>query len=154
MQHLGEEGRQGLLRRGEPDQGRHTGFGVLQRVLRRGGPAGPAAARRRVHRCVREFVKQAGSASKDAILSCPCGPATGDFATEYAAAFSQEPGTYSTEGYDLAAVLLKGIDSGKITRPDLLDFVKNYEGQGVARKYQWTETGELTTTLIWIYKVQ
>ncbi len=101
-----------------------------------------------------EFVKQAGSASKDAILSCPCGPATGDFATEYAAAFSQEPGTYSTEGYDLAAVLLKGIDSGKITRPDLLDFVKNYEGQGVARKYQWTETGELTTTLIWIYKVQ
>ena len=25
-----------------------------------------------------EFVKQAGEASKDAILSCPCGPATGD----------------------------------------------------------------------------
>ena len=36
----------------------------------------------------------------------------------------------------------------------LLDYVKKYEGQGVARKYQWTETGELTTTLIWIYKVQ
>ena len=50
--------------------------------------------------------------------------------------------------------MLKGIDSGKITRADLLDFVRNYQGQGIARKYQWTETGELTTTLIWIYKVQ
>jgi branched-chain amino acid transport system substrate-binding protein len=24
----------------------------------------------------------------------------------------------------------------------------------VARKYQWTPTGELTTNLIWIFKVQ
>ena len=101
-----------------------------------------------------EFVKQAGQASKDAILSCPCGPATGTFADEYTKKFGQAPGTYSTEGYDLGTVLLKGIDAGKITRPDLLDWVKNYNGQGVARKYQWTDKGELTTTLIWIYKVQ
>jgi branched-chain amino acid transport system substrate-binding protein len=101
-----------------------------------------------------EFVKQAGGASKDAILACPCGPATGEFATQYEEAFKQAPGTYSTEGYDLAAILLKGIDSGKVTRADLLDFVRTYQGQGVARKYQWTDTGELTTTLIWIYKVQ
>ncbi|SBS77585.1 Extracellular ligand-binding receptor [uncultured Mycobacterium sp.] len=101
-----------------------------------------------------EFVKAAGQASKDALLSCPCGPATGSFADEYTKKFGQAPGTYSTEGYDLGTVLLKGIDAGKITRPDLLDWVKNYNGQGVARKYQWTDKGELTTTLIWIYKVQ
>ena len=101
-----------------------------------------------------EFVKQAGEASKDALLSCPCGPATGAFADEYTKKFGQEPGTYSTEGYDLGTILLKGIDSGAITRPALLDYVKNYNGQGVARKYQWTDRGELTTTLIWIYKVQ
>ncbi|BBY61148.1 branched-chain amino acid ABC transporter substrate-binding protein [Mycolicibacterium sarraceniae] len=101
-----------------------------------------------------EFVKAAGQASKDAILSCPCGPATGSFADEYTKKFGQPPGTYSTEGYDLGTVLLKGIDAGKITRPDLLEWVKNYNGQGVARKYQWTDKGELTTTLIWIYKVQ
>lgn len=101
-----------------------------------------------------EFVKQAGESSKDAILSCPCGPATGTFAEEYTEKFNQEPGTYSTEGYDLGTILLKGIDSGAITRPALLDFVRNYDGQGVARKYQWTETGELTNTLIWMYKVQ
>jgi len=101
-----------------------------------------------------EFVKQAGDASKDSILSCPCGPATGAFADEYTKKFNQEPGTYSTEGYDLGTILVKGIDSGAITRPALLDFVKNYDGQGVARKYQWTPTGELTTNLIWIFKVQ
>lgn len=101
-----------------------------------------------------EFVKQAGESAKGAVLSCPCGPATGEFAEEYRAKFNQEPGTYSTEGYDLGTILLKGIDSGAITRPALLDFVRNYQGQGVAREYQWTPEGELTTTLIWIYDVQ
>ena len=100
-----------------------------------------------------EFVKQAGAASKDALLSCPCSPPPSVFADEYAHAFNQDPGTYSTEGYDLGTILLKGIDSGAITRQALLDYVRNYDGQGVARKYQWTSTGELTTTLIWMYKV-
>jgi len=101
-----------------------------------------------------EFVKQAGQSAKDAVLSCPCGPASESFAAEYTAKFGQAPGTYSTEGYDLGTILAKGIGSGATSRADLLDFVRNYEGQGVARKYQWTDTGELTTTLIWIYKVQ
>ena len=101
-----------------------------------------------------EFVKQAGNASKDALLSCPCGPASAAFADEYTKKFNQGPGTYSTEGYDLGTILAKGIDSGAVTREALLDFAKTYDGQGVARKYQWTDKGELTTTLIWIYKVQ
>ena len=101
-----------------------------------------------------EFVKQAGESSKDALISCPCGPATKEFADEYTKKFGQEPGTYSTEGYDLGTIMLKGIDAGKITRPDLLEWVRSYDGQGVARKYQWTDKGELTNTLIWIYKVQ
>jgi branched-chain amino acid transport system substrate-binding protein len=101
-----------------------------------------------------QFVQQAGEASKDAILSCPCGPATGAFADEYKKKFNTDAGTYSAEGYDLGTILVKGIDSGAITRPALLDFVKNYNGQGIARKYQWTPTGELTTNLIWIFKVQ
>lgn len=101
-----------------------------------------------------EFVKQAGESSKDAVLACPCGPATGSFADEYTEKFGQEPGTYSTEGYDLGTILLKGIDSGKVTRPELLDFVRTYSAPGIARKYEWTPTGELTNTLIWIYKVQ
>ena len=101
-----------------------------------------------------EFVKEAGNASKDALLSCPCGPAAGSFADEYTKKFGQAPGAYSTEGYDVATILAKGIDSGAVTRPDLLAFAKKYDGQGVARRYQWTDNGELTNTLIWIYKVQ
>ena len=93
-----------------------------------------------------EFVKQAGESSKDAVLSCPCGPASAAFADEYTKKFSQGPGTYSIEGYDLGTILAKGIDSGAVTRAALLDFVRTYEGQGVARKYQWTDTGELTTS--------
>lgn len=101
-----------------------------------------------------EFVKQAGQSAKDAVLSCPCGPASAAFAAEYEKKFGQAPGTYSTEGYDLGTILAKGIDSGANSREALLNYVRNYDGQGVARKYQWTDTGELTTTLIWIYKVQ
>jgi branched-chain amino acid transport system substrate-binding protein len=87
-------------------------------------------------------------------LSCPCGPATGSFSDEYTKKFGQGPGTYSTEGYDLGTIMLKGIDSGTLTRPAMLDYFRKYDGQGVARRYQWTPNGELTTTLIWMYKVQ
>lgn len=101
-----------------------------------------------------EFVKQAGAAAKDAVLSCPCSPATGDFAVKYKEAFGQDAGTYSLEGYDLGTIMLRGIDAGKVTRADLLDWVRNYQGQGVARKYQWNDNGELTDPQVWIYKVQ
>ena len=101
-----------------------------------------------------EFVKQAGAASKDSLLSCPCGPASKEFTEEYTKKFGEAPGTYSTEGFDVATVLLKGIDSGAHTRPALLDYVRNYDGQGIARKYHWGANGELTSTLIWMYKVQ
>lgn len=101
-----------------------------------------------------QFVKAAGEAAKGAVLSCPCGPPTGAFAEAYNREFGRAPGTYSLESYDVTTILLKGINSGAVTRPALLDFVRNYEGQGVARDYQWTENGELTSNLIWIYKVQ
>ena len=101
-----------------------------------------------------QFIKAAGQVADGAILSCPCGPASGAFADEYTKKYGQAPGTYSLEAYDLATILLKGIDSGAVTREALLDYVRNYSGQGVARMYQWTPTGELTSDMIWIYKVQ
>ncbi|MGW4243761.1 branched-chain amino acid ABC transporter substrate-binding protein [Nocardia sp. NPDC004722] len=101
-----------------------------------------------------EFVKQAGSASKDALLSCPCGPASDKFAAAYKALSGFDPGTYSTEGYDLTTIVLKGIEAGKTTRPDLVDFARNYDGQGLAREYKWGTTGELANALIWMYQVK
>ena len=64
------------------------------------------------------------SRRKGALLSCPCAPASGDFADQYTKEFGQEPGTYSAEGYDLGTIMLKGIDTGHVTRPALLDFVR------------------------------
>lgn len=101
-----------------------------------------------------EFVKQAGNSSKDALLSCPCGPAPDKFATDYKASSGYDAGTYSTEGYDLTTIVLKGIAAGKVTRPDLVDYVKNYDGQGLAREYKWNAQGELSNALIWMYQVK
>ncbi len=101
-----------------------------------------------------QFVSQAGSSSKDAILSCPCGPAPDAYKTEYKAMNNADPGVYSTEGYDLTTIMLAGIDSGITDRAGLVNFVKSYDGLGLARQYKWDATGELSSSLIWIYKVQ
>ena len=62
-------------------------------------------------------------------MSCPCGPAPDAFVDAYTKKFGQAPGTYSVEAYDAAAILLKGIDSGAVTRPALRDFVAGYDGR-------------------------
>jgi branched-chain amino acid transport system substrate-binding protein len=102
-----------------------------------------------------QFVKQAGSSARDALLTCPCGPAPDQFTKDYQAANGQAPGVYSVEAYDLTTILAKGIDTGKVTRADLLDFVKQYDGDGTGgRHYKWGPTGELTSAVVWIYAVK
>ncbi|WP_426593832.1 branched-chain amino acid ABC transporter substrate-binding protein [Cellulomonas sp. McL0617] len=101
-----------------------------------------------------QFVKQAGDAAKGAYLSCPCGPAPDKFASDYQAKFNVAPGVYSVEAYDLTTIMLKGIDSGVKDRAGLVDYVKNYDGDGLARHYKWESTGELASALIWIYQVK
>lgn len=103
-----------------------------------------------------QFVSQAGDASKDAYLTCPCGPAPEAFATKYKAAVGADPGVYSVQAYDLVTIMLKGIDSGATTREKLIDFVKSYSGQGLAGEYKWESDGELPAdiTTTWIYQVK
>ncbi|GAA4480852.1 branched-chain amino acid ABC transporter substrate-binding protein [Rhodococcus olei] len=100
-----------------------------------------------------EFVKQAGESAKDAILTCPCIPAPSALADQYEALSGQAPGVYSVEGYDLTTIMLAAIDSGVKDRAGLLGFVRNYDGQGVGKRYQWNAQGELSNALIQIYKV-
>jgi branched-chain amino acid transport system substrate-binding protein len=101
-----------------------------------------------------QFVEQAGDASKDSYLSCPCGPAPEAYAELYEAEFGQAPGVYSVEGYDLATVILTGIASGVADRAALVDYVRAYDGYGLAKHYKWDETGELGETTTWIYQVK
>lgn len=103
-----------------------------------------------------EFVKGAGDAAKNAYFTCPCVPADQftKFSDAYKAEAGKDPGTYSPEAYDLATILLKGIDSGKKDRAGLLDFVKNYDGQGITKHFKWNDHGELSSTTVWTYKVE
>jgi branched-chain amino acid transport system substrate-binding protein len=104
-----------------------------------------------------KFIQEAGPASSNAYFTCPCVP--GELIPSFASAYKavsggSAPGTYSLEGYDSATVLLKGIDSGSVTRPALLNYVKNYNGDGLSKHLQWTSTGELSSSTVYGYKVQ
>jgi branched-chain amino acid transport system substrate-binding protein len=103
-----------------------------------------------------EFVKNAGDAAEGVYLSCPCLPSAGfeEFSTNFKALSDREPSTYSPEGYDATAILLQALDQGSKDRASVLDFVKNYEGQGLTKQFEWDETGELTETPIWMYEVK
>jgi branched-chain amino acid transport system substrate-binding protein len=100
------------------------------------------------------FVGQAGSAARGATVICPCGPDPQWFRRDYRSRFRNDPGAYSAEGYDLATIMLKGIDAGMLIRPQMLDWMQRYSGQGVARRYEWTTSGELKHPTTWIFKVQ
>jgi len=136
-------------------------------ILRTGWPAGaPEFVRRLREAGIRsalisaqgianaQFAAQAGDSGTGALLFCPCSPGPEWFTKEYRAKFGSNPGAYSAEGYDLATIMLNGIDAGMLVRSQMLDWMRHYNGQGVARRYQWTDTGELTDPTVWIYKVQ
>ncbi|WP_406643273.1 branched-chain amino acid ABC transporter substrate-binding protein [Amycolatopsis sp. WGS_07] len=102
-----------------------------------------------------QFVKGAGDAASSAYFTCPCVPADQftKFTDAYKAATGSEPGTYSPEAYDIATILLKGIDAGKKDRAGLLDYVKTYDGQGITKHFKWDDKGELPVAAVWTYKV-
>nr|WP_027941685.1 branched-chain amino acid ABC transporter substrate-binding protein [Amycolatopsis taiwanensis] len=103
-----------------------------------------------------KFIQQAGSASSNAMFSCPCVPGelVPSFASAYQQMAGQAPGTYSLESYDAATVLLRGIDTGVKARPEMLDYVKNYNANGLSNHMQWEPSGELKSSTVYSYKVQ
>jgi branched-chain amino acid transport system substrate-binding protein len=103
------------------------------------------------------FVKQAGSASSNAYFVCPCVPGEliPSFVKDYGPLVGgAAPGAYSLEGYDAATVLLKGIDAKNSDRAGILNFVKNYNGDGLSKHLQWQPNGELLQSTVYGYKVQ
>ncbi|HZQ33208.1 MAG TPA: branched-chain amino acid ABC transporter substrate-binding protein [Mycobacterium sp.] len=100
------------------------------------------------------FVTQLGRLANGLLLACPCEPDPDWFSRAYRNRFGKAPGAYSAEGYDLATIMLRGVDAGRLVRRQMLDWMRHYDGQGIARRYQWTAAGELTDPTIWIYRVQ
>ncbi|MFF5209245.1 branched-chain amino acid ABC transporter substrate-binding protein [Streptosporangium sp. NPDC000396] len=105
------------------------------------------------------FVRTAGAkAAEGAVLTCPCRPPKQDpeFSRRYRARFGHEPGTYSAEAYDSAAVFLRGIAAGRTRRPDMEKFVDDYSGTGITTQIQFTGNGELvnSSVAVWAYRVR
>jgi branched-chain amino acid transport system substrate-binding protein len=100
------------------------------------------------------FVDAAGaSGSEGAVLTCPCAPADEDFTAAYTELNGKDPGTYSTEAYDAANVLLSGIADGNDTREDLLDWVNNFDGEGITKNIKFDEFGEVSEVTVFAYPV-
>ncbi|MEV6069319.1 ABC transporter substrate-binding protein [Nocardia sp. NPDC052001] len=99
------------------------------------------------------FRGDAGSAAKGAIVACPCGPPTDRFQTDYRTATGAAPAPHTVEAYDLTAIVLRGIASGRVTRADLRTYLHNYHGDGIAHTYSWSATGELTDPRVWLYRL-
>jgi branched-chain amino acid transport system substrate-binding protein len=99
------------------------------------------------------YSKLAGASGEGAIVSCPCGPGTGDFAAAYKAAFNIDPSTYSPEAYDSALSMLTAIAAGKVTRADINTFLKTIDIPGASKQIKFDDKGEVTAKSIYFYKV-
>lgn len=105
------------------------------------------------------FAESAGnSAAEGVVITCPCVPpseARDNFANDYKAQYT-EAGYFGPESFDAANVLLEAVAAGKANRPDVLTFVKAYDGQGVSRRIKFTDNGNLdpSNPTVWAYTVK
>ena len=108
------------------------------------------------------FVEAAGDAADGALLSCPCYFASkaspgkiGEFATLYEELNGNVPGTYSTEAYDAAYILMNGIKEGNEDRESLLEHIEGLdtvEG-AISKEVVFAENGNIEAQGIFIFEV-
>ncbi len=109
------------------------------------------------------FVVSSGApGGEGALLTCPCRLATpdiagapGDFAKKYAEIVKKEPGTYSSEGYDAANILIKGINEGNTTREKLLAYVEGLGSyEGISKTIEFEKNGNVKAGDVFVYEVK
>jgi|SRR5581483_9796938 len=109
------------------------------------------------------FVTSSGAAGGEgALLTCPCRLATadlpgkaGEFAKNYKALNGRDPGTYSSEGYDAASILIAGIEAGNDTRAKLLSYVDTLGSfDGVSKTIQFAPNGNIKAGDVFVYEVK
>jgi branched-chain amino acid transport system substrate-binding protein len=109
------------------------------------------------------FIESGGAGAEGAQLSCACNLATtdspdaalADFATAYEAQHGVAPGTYSTEGYDAARLLIEGIKEGNTDRASLLEYVEGIEEfPGISKPISFEENGNIKATDVFIFEVK
>ncbi len=109
------------------------------------------------------FVTAAGAAAEGAILSCPCYFATedapgaiGEFAKAYEATIGNVPGTYSTEAFDAANILMTGITEGNTDRASLLEYVEGLKvvDEAISKPVEFEENGNIKAQGIYVFTVK
>jgi branched-chain amino acid transport system substrate-binding protein len=109
------------------------------------------------------FVTAAGAAADGSLLSCPCYFASdaspgkiGEFAKAYKALNGTVPGTYSTEAFDAANILLHGIEGGNTTRPKLLTYVDGLTAvnDAISKEVVFAANGNIEAQGIFVFKVE
>ena len=108
-----------------------------------------------------DFIKQAGEAAQDTLVTFPIPPADAnpqlvEFGNSYKKMFGEEPGPYSAYGYIAAQIIVKAIsDSGvKPTRENVLPKLKGVKLDTILGSVAFEEDGELTTAPMYLYKVE
>jgi branched-chain amino acid transport system substrate-binding protein len=108
------------------------------------------------------FIDAAGDAADGAILSCPCffadpsaEGAIGEFATAYEEINGTPAGTYSTEAFDAANVLLNGILEGNTDRESLLGYVEGLTtvDYAISKEVVFAENGNIEAQGIFLFEV-
>ena len=109
------------------------------------------------------FVVSSGApGGEGALLTCPCRLATpdiegapGEFATKYKEVIDKDPGTYSSEGYDAANILIEGILAGNEDRASLLQYIESFDSHdGISKTIQFEENGNVKAGDVFVYEVK
>jgi branched-chain amino acid transport system substrate-binding protein len=109
------------------------------------------------------FVSAAGDAAEGSLLTCPCYFASeaspgelGEFATAYEEINGSVPGTYSTESFDAANILLEGILAGNTDRASLLEYVEGLTtvGDAISKPVTFKSDGNIEAQGIFVFKVE
>ena len=109
------------------------------------------------------FVKAAGDAADGAFLSCPCYFASdaspgkiGEFAKAYQKLNGNVPGTYSTEAFDAANILMEGIKAGNTTREKLRDYVEGLKKVdfAISKDVTFADNGNIEAQGIFVFTVK
>lgn len=109
------------------------------------------------------FLESAGAGGEGAQISCPCNLATEDspdsglaeFAKAYKELNGADAGTYSTEGYDAAKLLIEGIKAGNTDRASLLEYVEGIdEFPGISKPISFEDNGNIKATDVFIFEVK
>ncbi len=110
------------------------------------------------------FVEAAGDAADGAILSCPCYfaspeadvPEIAEFAKAYEEIIGNPAGTYSTEAFDAANILLTGILEGNTDRKSLLEYVEGLKAvdYAISKEVVFAENGNIEAQGIFLFEVE